>query len=139
MYCASQTPALSHQPSPALLAFVRRQVSQAELYTGPERRGGLRQFLVQPVLVYPADEHFSPVGPSQVMVIRDISPRGLGLVHENPMQSNLILVRISLPGIEALLGANVRWTRPAGPFYHIGCDIDAQFDSIDKYLDCKGC
>jgi hypothetical protein len=137
MHCATQTPALSHQPSPALAAFVKRQVSQGAPYTGSERRAEFRQLLVKPVLVYPADETFSPVGPSQVMVIRDISSRGLGLVYEDRLQSHRILVRISLPGIEALLGANVQWNRPLGPFYHIGCEIDAQFDSIEMHLGHK--
>jgi hypothetical protein len=134
MHCATQPPALSSQPSAALAAFVKRQVLQGEPYTGVERRAELRQLLVKPVLVYPADERFTPVGPSQVMVVRDVSPRGLGLVYESWLQSTRILVRISLPGIEALLGANVQWNRPVGPFYHIGCEIDAQFDSIDSLV-----
>jgi len=134
MRSASETPALSHQPSAALVAFAKRQVSQAELYTGSERRGELRHLLVKPVHVYPADERFSPVGPPQIMVIRDISARGLGLVYEDLFKSQQILVRISLPSIEAILGANVQWNRPVGPFYHIGCEIAPQFDSIDTCL-----
>jgi len=134
MRSASETPALSHQPSAALVAFAKRQVSQAVLYTGSERRGELRHLLVKPVHVYPADERFSPVGPPQIMVIRDISARGLGLVYEDLFKSQQILVRISLPSIEAILGANVQWNRPVGPFYHIGCEIAPQFDSIDTCL-----
>jgi PilZ domain len=130
MRCTDEAPALPFQPSPSVVAFVRRQVSQAELYKGQDRRAELRHLLVRPVLVYPADEKFSPVGPSRAMVIRDVSPRGLGLVHEEPLNLGLILVRISLPEIEALVGAEVRFSRAVGPFYYFGCEIDAQFDSI---------
>jgi hypothetical protein len=118
-----------------LVAFVNRQVCQANLYTGSERRGEFRHHLVEPVQVYPADETFSPVGPPTVMVIRDISARGLGLVYEEDLfNSKLILVRISLPRLEAILGATVQWNRPVGPFNHIGCEIAPQFDSIDTCL-----
>ena len=130
MRCTAEAPVLSLQPLPALLAFVQRQVSQAEPYTGQERWEALRQLLARPVLVYPADENFSPSGPSRIMVIRDISPRGLGLVHEEPLEWPLILVRISFPEIEALVGAVVRWSRPAGPFYVMGCEIHSEFDNI---------
>src|SRR5262245_45627175 len=120
---AVEIPALSPQPSAALLAFVQRQVLQAELYAGPERRDETRQALAKPVLVYPADEDFNPTGPSCAMVIRDISSRGLGLVYEELNDWPLVVIRISLHDDETLLGAVVRWRRPAGPFYSMGCDI----------------
>jgi hypothetical protein len=126
----AEMPVLSTQPSPALLAFVQRQVLEAQLYAGPERRSEPRQLLVKPVLVYPADENFSPTGPSCVMVIRDISSRGMELVHEEPINWPLVLVRISLPEIEALVGAVVRWRRPVGPFYFLGCEVHSHFDNI---------
>ena len=130
MRCTVEAPVLPLQPSPSLLAFVQRQVSQAGPYAGEERRKEPRLLLARAVLVYPADEKFSPCGPSHTMVIRDISPRGLGLVHEEPFDWPLILVRISIPQIEALLGAVVRWSRPAGPFYAMGCEIHSLFDSV---------
>ena len=125
-----ETSVLSIEPPPALLAFVQRQISQADHYAGEERRAENRHFLGKAVLVYPADENFSPTGPSRVMVIRDISPRGLALVHEEQLDWPLVLVRISLPDMESLVGGVVRWTRPAGPFYITGCAIHEQFDSV---------
>jgi PilZ domain len=130
MRCTVEAPVLPLQPSPSLLAFVQRQVSQAQPYTGQERRAEPRKLLAKPVLVYPADENFSPSGPPLTMVIRDISPRGLELVHEEPFDCPLILVRISFPEIESLVGAVVRWSRPAGPFYAMGCEIHSLFDNV---------
>jgi len=128
---ATDTPVLSPEPSPLLLAFVKRQISQAELaYAGQERRAGFRQLLAKPVLAYPADDRFSPRGPSHVMVIRDVSPRGLALVHEEQLNWPLVLLRISLPEIEALVGAVVRRSQPVGPFYLMGCEIHSQFDNL---------
>ena len=125
-----ETSVLSLEPSISLLAFVQRQISQAEPYNGKERRAESRQLLVKPVLVYPADNRFNPIGPARVMVIRDISPRGLALAHEKDDDWPLVLLRISLPEIEALVGALMIWSRPVGPFYLTGYQIHPEFDSI---------
>jgi hypothetical protein len=123
------TSASAQLPSSSLLAFVKRQVAQQELYNGPERRADLRHLLVMPVLVLPVDENIRVAGQPQAMVIRDVSPPGIGLVHEFPFDHKRIVIQLSYPEDGKLLACEVRWSRPLGPFYHIGCQVIAKMDA----------
>ena len=119
-------------PSSALLAFAKRQVTQMEVYHGPEKRADLRHLLVMPVLVLPVDDKIRLAGPPQAMVIRDVSPPGLGLVHEFAFEHKRIVVQLSYPEDGKLLAAEVRWSKPLGPFYHIGCEVIAKLDKMPE-------
>jgi hypothetical protein len=121
---------LSPWPSCALLSFVQRQVAQHQPFTGAERRESHRLLLAMPVIVQGVDEHIEPVGERQAMVVRDFSNRGMGLVHEQPFDHARIVVRLTYPEDGKLLAAEVRWSKPLGPFYHLGCEIVANLDSF---------
>jgi len=110
-------------PSPGLLSFVKRRVAQAEAYRGPERRAEERDLLVMPVVVQAVDEQFNPLEEAQAMVISDVSPSGLGMVHERRFSHARIVVHLSYPEEGKLLAAEVRWTKPLGPFYLLGCEV----------------
>src|SRR5262249_7859060 len=116
-------PVLSPPPSEALLAFAQRQISQAQLYQGPERRLESRRLVAQPALVYPADENLSPTGLSCSMVICDIASRGLGLLCEERVDWLFVLIRIPFRDDEPVRGAKFLGRRPAGPFHSMGCEI----------------
>src|SRR5262245_24489972 len=88
---------LSFLPSPALLAFVRRQVAEQQPFHGPERRDLPRLLLAMPVTVQGVDEQIAPIGEPQPMVVRDYSGKGLGLVHEHPFEHNRIVVELTYP------------------------------------------
>ena len=114
---------MSPWPSPALLAFARRQVTQQPTPSDLERRTEHRILLAMPVVVQGVDEHIEPVGEPQAMVVRDHSPRGLGLVHEQPFEHKRIVVELTYPEEGTILAAEVRWSKALGPFYHLGCEI----------------
>jgi hypothetical protein len=114
-------------PSSSLLSFVKRRVAQVEAYHGQEKRSELRCLLVMPVVVQAVDEHIQPVGEAQAMVICDVSPTGLGLVHEHPFHHSRVVVHLSYPEDGKLLAVEVRWSKPLGPFYHIGCQVIGPF------------
>jgi len=114
---------LSPWPSAALVAFVKRQVSYAERFTGKEQRTVPRLLQVMPVIVQGVENDLSLVGKPRAMVTRDISPRGMGLVYEQPFHHCRIVVRLSYPEEGKILAAEVRWTKPLGPFYQLGCAI----------------
>jgi hypothetical protein len=88
--------------------------------------------LVMPVVVHPVDEHIRPAGNPHAMVVRDISAEGLGLVAEHPFPFSRIVVRLSFPEEGKLLAAEVRWSRPMGPFYHIGCEVIGHLKSFPQ-------
>ena len=123
---------LSFLPSPALLAFVKRQVTQEQDYSGPERRDVPRLFLAMPVTVQGVDEQIAPVGDPHPMVVRDYSPKGIGLVHEFPFEYKRIVVELTYPAEGQFLAAEVRWSKPLGPFYHLGCEIVARLDRFPQ-------
>jgi PilZ domain len=116
-------PTLSPWPSSALLAFVRRQVAGGETYLGDDRRAEPRHLLVMPVIVQGVDDFIAPLGEPQAMVIRDYSGRGLGLVHEQPFEHRRIAVMLTFPEEGTIVAAEVRWSKPLGPFNHLGCEI----------------
>jgi len=119
---------LSFLPSPALLAFVQRQVAQQQPFAGKERRDLPRLLLAMPVTVQGVDEQIAPVGEPHPMVVRDYSSRGLGLVHEHPFDYSRIVVELTYPEEGKILAAEVRWRKALGPFYHLGCEIVARLD-----------
>ena len=124
---------LSPSPSAALMAFVKRQVSYAEPFTGKDRRTVPRLLLGMPVIVQGVENDLSLVGEPRAMVTRDISPRGMGLVYEQPFHHCRIVVRLSYPEEGKILAAEVRWTKPMGPFYQLGCAIIARLESFPGF------
>jgi hypothetical protein len=112
------------------LTFVERQVCRDEGYAGPERRSEHRMLLVMPVIVQGVDEELGPLGEPQAMVVRDLTKKGLGLVHEQPFSHERIVVRLSYPEEGTLLAAEVRWNKALGPFYHLGCEVLAKLESF---------
>jgi hypothetical protein len=110
-------------PSSSLLQFVKRRVAQHEAYNGPERRLELRNLLVMPVVVQAVNAQLEPMGDAQAMVISDASSSGIGMVHEHPFGHTRILIHLSYPEDGKVLAAEVRWSKPLGPFYHIGCEL----------------
>jgi hypothetical protein len=111
-----------------LLAFAQRQIAQDRAFTGVERRSEHRILLAMPVIVQGVDEQIAPIGEPQAMVVRDLSKRGLGLVHEQPFTHQRIVVELTYPEEGKILAAEVRWSKPVGPFYHLGCEIVARLD-----------
>ncbi len=125
---ATLEPPASLWPSSALLAFVRRQVYRDEPFAGPERRTEPRHLLVMPVVVQAVDEQIAPLGKPQAMVIRNFSKSGAELVHEFPFEHRRIVIQLTYPEEGKFLAAEVRWSKPLGPFYHLGCEIVARLD-----------
>ena len=124
---------LSPWPSAALVAFVKRQVSYAERFTGKEQRTVPRLLQVMPVIVQGVENDLSLVGKPRAMVTRDISPRGMGLVYEQPFHHCRIVVRLSYPEEVKILTAEIRWTKPLGPFYQLGCAITGRLESFPGF------
>ncbi|MFC1597119.1 PilZ domain-containing protein [Planctomycetota bacterium] len=111
------------QPPAELVSFVERQIRSARLYTGVEHRSDKRRLMAMPVLVQPVDEQSNAVGVPFAAMTRDISPKGIGLVHTEPIEPGLLALRMSLEGKEVDLVAAVLWCRALGPFYYAGTNI----------------
>jgi hypothetical protein len=55
------------------------------------------------------------------------------LVHERPFEHRRIVMRLSYPEEGTILAAEVRWSKPLGPFYHLGCEIVAKLNSLPAF------
>src|SRR5262245_30559203 len=124
---------LSPWPSAALVAFVKRQISHAEPFTGKEQRTVPRVLLGMPVIVQGVENDLSLVGEPRAMVALDIAPRRMGLVYEEPLHHYRLLMRLSYAEEAKILAAEVRWTKPLGPFYQLGCAIIARLESFPGF------
>jgi len=129
--CLIETPSLS-QPLPSLVAFVKRQIRNAEAYAGPERRAELRRSIVMPVIAQPIDEEFRAIGGPLAMVTRDISPKGIGLVQEERLIYDRLAIRLAFSEEVAVLVGEVRWRKPVGPFYSCGCEVIAKLENMPE-------
>lgn len=108
------------KPPAELVSFVERQLRNAQPYRGVERRSDRRFLMVVPVLVQPVDEHYHPVGDPFAAVTRDVSPKGIGLVHLEPIDHTLVALHLTLADEEVDVAAEVLWSEALGPFYYIG-------------------
>jgi hypothetical protein len=112
-------PAL-HDPPAELVSFVERHIRDAQLYDGEERRSERRYLMVLPVRAQPVDEQCLPTGPPFAVVTRDVSPKGIGLVHSEPVQRTLLALQMFIADEEVSLVADVQWCEAFGPFYYLG-------------------
>jgi hypothetical protein len=129
-----EQPSLSLQPSPLLVAFAKRQVRNAQMHAGPERRNESRELMVIPVVVQPIDEHNFPLAQPLAMVTRDLATRGVSLIHEQRLLYDRLALRFIVQDEEAILVGAVRWKKPVGPFYSCGCEIVGRLDTFPSSL-----
>lgn len=111
------------QPPAELVSFVEQQIRKARPYAGLERRSDKRSLMATPVWVQPVDEQSNAVGVPFAAMTRDISPKGIGLVHTEPIEHGMLALRMSLAGKEVDLVAAVLWCRALGPFYYAGVNF----------------
>lgn len=119
-------------PPDELVSFVERQIRNARPYAGVERRSDKRYLMAMPILVQPLDEQSNAVAVPFTAMTRDISPRGIGLVHTEPIEHGMLALRMSLAGEQVNLVAEVRWCRAFGPFYYVGAHFVSKLDSFPK-------
>jgi hypothetical protein len=112
-------PALRDPPA-ELVSFVERHVRDAQFYDGDERRSERRYLMVLPVTAQPVDEQYLPTGTPFAVVSRDISPKGIGLVHSEPVEHSLLALQMFIAAEEVNLVADVQWCQAYGPFYYFG-------------------
>lgn len=119
--------------SPQLVAFVKRQIRNAALLAGPERRDECRQAIIVPAIVQPIDRQFRAIDAPIAMVTRDVTARGIALVHEDRILFDLLAMQLGLPDEETILVGEVRWKKPVGPYYSCGCEVIAKLDELPEY------
>jgi hypothetical protein len=92
-------------------------ISHDETFIRRERRACRRTKLQVPVMMTPADwsteedDALIVCGPEQIGVTGDISPTGMGLLHDQVLSSDVVIVQLDLPDIgPQYLALDLRWT-----------------------------
>jgi hypothetical protein len=114
------------KPPPELVDFVKRQIREAQVFGGEERRSEERHLMLVPVLVQPVNAQYNPIGDPFVVVTRDISRKGIGLVHGQRIAHPLVALRMSLAGEEVNVVARLVRSEALGPYYFIGGEFVAK-------------
>ena len=126
MYCPED---IKHLPS-ELVDYARRQIVNATLYKGDERRLEGRYPMILPVRAVAVDEHYHVTGETFHLITREVSATGIGLLHTERIDADYLALNFSVAGVEVNLIARVIWSAPQGPFYGAGGRFDAKLEAF---------
>ena len=99
------------------LEFARRQLVNATLYRGAERRLEDRHPMMLPGLVVPVDESNQTIGEVSEVVTRDVATSSIGLFHQEPFDEKRLALHMHMSGTKVNLIIKVIWKGPMGPFF----------------------
>jgi hypothetical protein len=99
------------------IEFARRQLVNATLYKGPDKRTEGRHPMMLPALVVPIDERNQPIDDVFEVVTRDVASTSIGLFHQEPLNHKRLALHMFMAGTEVNLVLQIVWKGPMGPFY----------------------
>jgi len=106
--------------SQELVDFARRQLVNAVMYKGDERRRDQRYPMMVPVLVVAVDEDNQPIGETIEVISRDVANNSIGLFHTDKITAKRLAIHMLLANTEVNLVIEVTWEGPQGPFRGFG-------------------
>jgi hypothetical protein len=127
----TQTPIVL-KPHANLVSFVKRQLRDAHLQRDVDRRDAERRPMLVSVVAQPVDEQYRAIGKPFALVTRDISEKGIGLVHSEPIADDLLAIQMSLADEEVNVVVRLRWSKAMGPFYYLGGEFVAKLASFPQ-------
>jgi hypothetical protein len=120
------------KPPAELVSFVKRRLRDGHFQRDVDCREEERHLMLVSVLAQPVDEQYRAMGKPFALVTRDISKKGIGLVHTEAITDNLLAVQMSLAGEEVNLVVRLLWSKPLGPFYYLGGEFVAKLASFPR-------
>jgi hypothetical protein len=114
---------LIHPPD-AIAKFIKRMNKRQ--FFGIDQRRTARYLVAETVLVRPVDLEFCPVGPPFLVVLRDLSKKGLGLVHTAPIVTRYLAAALKTADESdgdylTIVGEVIRCRQINESMYDIGC------------------
>jgi hypothetical protein len=103
--------------SKELVDFARRQLVNATLYKGDERRREERHPMMVPVLAVGVDEDNHPLGDPFDAITRDVGATSIGLFHAEAILHDRLAIHMKLANADVDLVITLMWKSPMGPFY----------------------
>jgi hypothetical protein len=122
--CPEET---SHLPK-LLVDFARRQIVNATLYKGDERRNEGRHHIMLPVRAVPVDSYNRPIGDEFDLITRDISATAISLLDTAQIVDGRLAIQLRIAGEDVNVVIDVVWTEPLGPFYGAGGEFRDKLD-----------
>jgi len=125
-------------PSEEMAAFVdqliQRLIEEGHYYDGPDRRSEKRHVVAIPVRAIPLDDNLRPIGPAFMATTRDISRRGIALIHNEMLMCPLLAVElVDIDGKQMQAAVEVLRCRPVGPYYEIaGTFVTKLYDPLQR-------
>jgi hypothetical protein len=113
-----------------LVDFARRQLVNATLYRGDERRREERHPMMVPVLAVGVDENNQPLGEPFEAITRDVAATSIGLFHAEPILHDRLAIHMTLANTDVDLVIALKWKRPMGPFYG---SAGVYMDKLDRF------
>ena len=100
-----------------LVDFARRQVVNAMLYKGDERRREGRYPMMLPVRAVWVDDNDEAVGESFELITRDVSSTGIALLHTQPLDGERLAIQFSIADTLVNMVIEMIWDREMGTFH----------------------
>jgi hypothetical protein len=100
-----------------LVDFARRQVINAMLYKGDERRAEGRYPMMVPVRAAWLDRADQPLGKCFDLITRDLSATGISLIYTDPLEGDRMAIHFVIADTEVNMIIEMIWNKDMGPFY----------------------
>lgn len=117
----------NHLPQ-ELIDFTRRQIVNAILYKGDERRAESRHHMMLPVVAVPLDLDNQPTGAAFDLITRDISASAISLIHTEKIIDQRLAVQLRIAGETVNAVIEIVWSQSLGPFYGAGGEFRDKLD-----------
>jgi hypothetical protein len=125
-------------PSDEMAAFVdrliQRLIEEGLYYDGPDRRSEKRHVVAIPVRAMPLDGNLRPAGAGFIATARDISRRGIAVIHSQVLTCPLLAVELAdFDGRQIQAAVEVLRCRPVGPYFEIaGTFVTKVYDPLRR-------
>lgn len=119
-----------------LVAFAKRQLVNATLYKGDQRRREERHPMMLPVLAVSVDENNQPNSDPFEVITRDVAPKSIGLIHAEHMRYDRIAIHFTLASTNVDIVIALKWREAMGPFYGSGGVYLERLDRFPCQMDC---
>lgn len=116
-----------------LVDFARRQLINAVLYKGDERRREQRYPMMLPILVVPVNTSNQAIGQTFEVISRDIASNTIGLFHVERIVHPRLAIYMKLANTDVNLVIEVTWEGPLGPFRGLAGRYLEKLDQFPGY------
>jgi hypothetical protein len=118
---------INHLPK-ELVDFARRQIVNAILNKGDERRDEGRHHMMLPVVAVPIDLDNQPAGAAFDLITRDISASAISLIHSEKIVGQRLAVQLRIARETVNIVIEIVWSEALGPFYGAGGEFRDKLD-----------